>query len=195
MLRPTKCIPIALLASVLVVPYAGRAQTEEADVEAAAATASTTTSTSTSTSTTTTLAPHRFSPATAACIHTAKEDFKQCAGAAADCLKAYQTAYAQCFAGAAGQKCASKCLTNESTCITKVPTTRASCLKTCRTNKKKDTRACRLQPEGDDIWASGDQGCLVTKDTNFTVCKFSCSEAKMVCHTNFNFCIANCPNQ
>ena len=183
MLRQSNCITIAVLASVLFVPHTGRAQT-----------ASTTTSTSTSTTTSTTLAPHRFSPATEACVRAAKQDYKQCTGAAADCLKAYQTAYAQCFAGSAGQKCASKCLTTEATCITKAPTTRASCLKTCRTNRKKDTRACKRMPDGDTIWASGDQGCLVTKDLTFRICKFQCSEAKMVCRTNFTFCIANCPN-
>src|SRR5262249_5895804 len=144
--------------------------------------------------TTTTLAPHRFSPDTQACVDAAKQGYEACTGAKDACLKTYQTAYAQCFAGTPGQKCASKCLTTEATCITKVPATRTSCLKTCRTNKKKDTRACKLFPDGDAIWASGDQGCLVTKDLTFRICKFQCSEAKLVCHTSFTFCIANCPN-
>src|SRR5690242_5657517 len=94
MLRRSNRLVIAVLASVLVAPSTGRVQT-----------ASTTTSTSTSTTTSTTLAPHRFSPATQACIHAATRDYRECTGATADCLKAYQTAYAQCFAGSAGQKC------------------------------------------------------------------------------------------
>jgi hypothetical protein len=109
-------------------------------------------------------------------------------------LKAFQTAFAQCFAGTDGVKCATKCETSESKCLAAVPTTRKNCLKTCRTNRKNDTKACKLIPNGENIWAAGDQGCLTTKDLTFRLCKFQCSEAKMVCHTNFTFCIADCPN-
>ena len=93
-------------------------------------------------------------------------------------------------------KCANKCLTNQSKCFNSIPSTRSKCLKTCRTNRKADTKTCRLIPRGDNIWASGDQGCLMTKDITFSNCKFQCTkpELRMVCKTNFTFCIADCPN-
>jgi hypothetical protein len=57
-------------------------------------------------------------------------------------------------------------------------------------------KACQLLPIGDTIWASTDQGCLITADTTFGNCKFQCTapEQRGVCGTNFTFCIANCAN-
>ena len=159
-----------------------------------AQTATTTTTTSTTTTTTTTLLPHRFSPATRACVRAAHRDLRQCTDTKDVCEAAFQAAFAQCFAGTAGQKCATKCEQAESKCLASAPTTKASCQKTCEKNRKNDTRACRRIPDGDNIWAGGDQGCLTTRDVNHSVCTFQCSEAKLVCHTNFKFCIADCPN-
>jgi hypothetical protein len=182
MLRTLKCITIGLAGFVLL-GGTGQAQT-----------ASTTTTSSTTTTTSTTLLPHPFSPETRACIKAARQAYKACPNTPDICLKDYQTAYAQCFAGAAGVKCATKCQSTESKCLAAVPTTRKTCLKTCRTNRANDTKACRRIPDGDNIWAAGDLGCLTTRDLTFRLCKFQCSEAKQVCHTNFTFCIADCPN-
>jgi len=182
MFRVSKCMTVGVLAIAVLLRGTAHAQTA-------------TTTTSTSTSTTTTLLPHPFSPETRACIKAAKQAYRQCPGTKDDCLKQYQTAYAQCFAAGDGVKCATKCQTNLSKCLTNVPTTRKTCMKTCRTNRRNDTKACKTIPDGDTIWASGDQGCLVTKSLTFKLCKFQCSEAKQVCHTNFTFCIADCPNQ
>jgi len=183
MYRVSKPLIVGILASALVLSGTAQAQT------------ATTTTSSTTTSTSTTLLPHPFSPDTRACIKDARQAYRHCPGTKDDCLKAFQAAYAKCFAGTAGEKCATKCQTNESKCVAAVPTTRKTCRKTCRTTRKNDTRACKRIPDGDNIWASGDQGCLTTAALTFKVCKFQCSEAKAVCHTNFKFCIADCPNQ
>jgi hypothetical protein len=185
MFHVSKSMTIGILAGAVLLTGTGHAQTHT--------TTSSSTTTSTST-TTTTLLPHPFSPETRACIRAAQQEFRQCTDTKAACTAAFQAAVAKCFAGTAGQKCATKCEQSESKCLAAVPTTKMNCLKTCRKNRKNDTRACRRIPDGDNIWAGADQGCLVTKDTNFGVCKFQCSEAKMVCHTNFKFCIADCPN-
>jgi len=111
MFRPSKTLTAATLAIAVWRSGTARAQT------------ATTTTTTTTTSTSTTLLPHPFSPATKKCVNEAQHALKHCTGAKADCLAAYQKAYAQCFAGPAGQKCATKCLTNESKCLAAVPTT------------------------------------------------------------------------
>jgi len=184
MFRVSKTLTVGILASAVLLGGTGHAQT-----------ATTTTSTSTSSSTTSsTLLPHPLSPATRECIKDARRAYKQCTGTKDDCLKAFQAAYAKCFAGTAGEKCATKCQTNESKCVTAVPTTRKTCRKTCRTTRKNDIKACKRIPDDDDIWAAGDQGCLTTATLTFKVCNFQCSGAKAVCHTNFKFCIADCPN-
>ena len=185
MIRVTKTLAAGILAGAVLVTGTARAQT-----------ATTVTTTSTTTSTSTTLLPHPFSPETRACVKDARQAFKQCAKTqAADCRKTFESAYAKCFAGTDGQKCATKCLTNEDKCVANVPTTKKSCRKTCRTNRKNDVKACKLIPIGDNIWAGGDAGCLTTARLTFTSCTFQCSGAKAVCHTNFTFCIADCPNQ
>lgn len=184
MFRVSKTLTFAMLASAVLLGDTGHAQT-----------ATTTTSTSTSTTTSTTLLPHPFSPETRACIKDARQAYRDCPGTQADCQKTFNSAFAKCFAGSTGEKCATRCQTNESKCLASVPTTRKNCLKTCRTTRKNDIKACKLIPDGDTIWASGDQGCLTTALLTFGNCKFQCSEAKSVCHTNFKFCIADCPNQ
>jgi hypothetical protein len=154
----------------------------------------TTTTTATTTTTTTTLLPHPFSPATKACVNTAKQAYKAC-GNTTDCRKAYETAYAKCFAAPAGQKCASGCLTKEDTCLANVPKTKKTCRKNCRTTRKNDVASCKLIAQGDTIWASGDSGCLGTAYSNYTLCTtFVCGQAKADCQTNFTFCIADCQN-
>ena len=180
MMRRTKTITLCVVASAALFGRAAHAQT--------------TTTVTTTTTTTTTLLPHPFSPATRECIRAAKQAFRNCPGTADDCLKTYQDAYSKCFAAGAGVKCAAKCESTLTKCLSSVPATRKSCKKTCRTNRKRDTRACRLIPTGDTIWATGDAGCLTTRDTTFRACNFQCSEAKQVCHTSFTFCIADCPN-
>ena len=87
-----------------------------------------------------------------------------------------------------------ECLTNESKCLAAVPTTKKTCKTTCRTNRHNDVKACKLIAVGDTIWAGGDQGCLTTARLTYQTCAFQCSGAKDVCHTNFRFCIADCPN-
>jgi len=186
MLRVTKTMTVGILATAVLLRGTALAQTPT--------TIKTTTTTSTSTTTSTTLLPHPFSPATRDCVRAAKQAFRNCPLTPDVCFQQFQTAYAKCFAGSDGQKCATKCLTNENKCIASVPTTKKNCLKTCRTNRRRDTKACKQIPADDAIWASGDQGCLITKDLTFRLCKFQCSEAKVVCHTNFTFCIADCPN-
>src|SRR5262245_16159506 len=89
-----------------------------------AQTASSTTSTSTSTSTSTTLLPHPFSPETRACVRAARQARRDCPLDAATCLQQYQAAFAKCFKGSTGEKCATRCLQNESKCIANVPTTK-----------------------------------------------------------------------
>ena len=184
MIRVSKSLAAGILAGAVLVTGTARAQT-----------ATTVTTSSTTTSTSTTLLPHPFSPETRACVKAARQEFKQCAGTKDECKKAFESAYAKCFAGTDGQKCATKCFTNEDKCLTNVPTTKKSCRKTCRTTRKHDVRACRQIPDGDNIWAGGDSGCLTTARLSFTSCTFQCSGAKGVCHTNFTFCIADCPNQ
>jgi hypothetical protein len=182
--RVSKTLTVGILTGAVLVAGTARAQT-----------ATTVTTSSTTTSTSTTLLPHPFSPDTRACIKDARQAYKQCAGTKDDCTKAFRASYAKCFAGSAGEKCATKCLTNESKCVTAVPTTKKSCRKTCRTTRKNDIRACKRIPDGENIWAAGDQGCLTTARLTFSTCKWQCSGAKDVCHTNFRFCIADCPNQ
>jgi hypothetical protein len=159
-------------------------------------TAKATTTTTITTTTTTTLAPHPFSPATKECIKTARDMFDCHHKALSQCSSAFQKAYAECFEGSAGMSCATKCLTTESKCFSSLPTTQKKCRSTCRTSKKNDVKACRLLPVGDTIWASADQGCLITADQTFGNCKFQCTtpQQKMDCETSFTFCIANCPN-
>jgi len=182
MSRVWKSVAVGILAGGLLLRGIAHAQTAS------------TTTTSTSTSSTTTLLPHPFSPATRACIKDARDAFRHCPSTRDVCTMQFQSAFAKCFAGASGEKCATKCEQNESKCLASVPSTKKTCNKNCRTARKNDTIACKQIPDGDVIWASGDQGCLVTKDLNYSNCKFQCSEAKMVCHTNFTFCIADCPN-
>ncbi len=182
MIRPSKTLTAATLAIAVWRTGTARAQT------------ATTTTSTTTTSTSTTLQPHPFSPATKQCVDAARQASKQCTGTKDACLAAYQAAYAQCFAGSAGQKCATKCLTNEAKCMTAVPTTKTTCKKTCRTNRHNDVKACRLIAVGDHIWAGGDAGCLTTARLTYQTCSFQCSEARDVCRTNFRFCIADCPH-
>jgi hypothetical protein len=179
MFRPSKTVTVGFLTGVVLLRGTVQAQV----------------TTTTTTTTTTTLLPHPFRPATRECIRNARQTYS-CHGAPGSCSSAFQTAYAQCFAGNAGANCATKCQTNESKCLTAVPKTHRTCSTACRTSHKNDVNACRLLANGVHIWASADQGCLITADQNFGNCKFQCSkpEQRMVCHTNFTFCIANCPN-
>ena len=87
----------------------------------------------------------RSAQATRECVRNARQAH-DCHGAPGLCSSAFQTAYAACFEGSTGMKCATKCLTNESKCFGSVPSTRSKCLKTCRTNRKADTKACRQIP-------------------------------------------------
>lgn len=162
---------------------------------ARAQTATTVTTTSSTTSTSTTLLPHPFSKGTKSCVKDARQAYRSCAGTKDQCRKDFETAYAKCFAGSTGQKCAAKCLTNESKCITAVPDTKKTCRKACRLALVKDVKACRRFTHGDDeIWAGGDQGCLVTARLTASTCRFTCAGSRDVCFTNFRFCIADCPN-
>ena len=188
MFRRAKTVTVALLTGAVLLRGTVHAQVTTT-------TAKTTTTTTTST-TTTTLAPHPFSPATKECIKTAQQEFDCHHRAPSQCSSAFQKAYAACFAGSAGMTCATKCLGNESKCFSSIPTTQKKCRTTCRTNKKNDVKACQLLPIGDNIWASADQGCLITADQTFGNCKFQCTtpQQRMDCQTSFTFCIANCPN-
>src|SRR5262245_60614809 len=189
MFRPSKTVTVGFLTGIVLLRGTVQAQVTTSTTIRAGTTTTTTTTTST------TLQPHPFSPATKECIDNARQA-DQCHGAPSLCSPAFQTAYAACFAGSTGMRCATRCLTNESKCFSSVPSARSKCLKTCRTNRKADRKACRLLPIGDTIWASADQGCLITADTTFGNCKFQCSKVqqKKVCRTNFTFCIADCPN-
>jgi len=188
MLRRSKIVTVGCLTGAVLLRGTVHAQVTTT-------TAKTTTTTTTST-TTTTLAPHPFSPATKECIKTAQQEFDCHHKAPSQCSSAFQKAYAACFAGSAGMTCATKCLGNESKCFSSIPTTQKKCRTTCRTNKKNDVKACQLLPIGDNIWASADQGCLITADQTFGNCKFQCTtpQQRMDCQTSFTFCIANCPN-
>ncbi len=97
MYRVSKPLIVGILASALVLSGTAQAQT------------ATTTTSSTTTSTSTTLLPHPFSPDTRACIKDARQAYRHCPGTKDDCLKAFQAAYAKCFAGTVGEKCATKC--------------------------------------------------------------------------------------
>jgi hypothetical protein len=48
--------------------------------------------------------------------------------------------------------------------------------------------------QGDNLWAAGDQGCLLTAAANFDLCKSVCTGAIFDCQNSFEICIANCPN-
>jgi len=155
-----------------------------------------TTTTAATTTTTTTLLPHPFSPATAACIHRARADFRSCrgGGGGAECAMAFQSAFPGCFGAGAGVSCAKKCVTKEATCLTSAPATRKTCRKACLKTNKADVRACQQIPDGDNLWAGGDAGCLTTAQANLDLCRFVCTEAVLDCHTALKFCIANCAN-
>lgn len=155
-----------------------------------------TTSTSTSTTTSTTLLPHRLSKATAACVHQARADFRACGHGSTECVAAFKTAFANCFApGSAGVTCVTRCQTRENTCLGARKTTRKTCRGNCVATRRFDVRACHRIANGDDnIWAGGDAACLTTASANFDICNFSCSEQKLFCHNAYRFCIANCAN-
>src|SRR5262245_2238573 len=191
MFRPSKTVTVGFLTCIVVLRGTVHAQVTTTTAKATTTTTSTTTST-----TSTTLQPHPFSPATRQCVRNARQAHDCHHTPPGLCSSAFQTAYAACFAGSTGMKCATKCLTNESKCFSSIPTTRSKCLKTCRTNRKADTNACRQIPNGNHIWAGGDLSCLMTKDITFSNCKFQCSkpQQKMDCETTFTFCIADCPN-
>jgi len=150
--------------------------------------------TTTTTSTTTTLQPHKFSAGTSACIRQARQQFGSCRLTPAKCSADFQTGFAKCFAGTAGQSCAAKCVSREATCLSSAPATKQTCRKNCNQSRAADVRACKVIAEGDTIWASGDAACLATAEANFHVCRFACAEAELDCRTNFQFCIADCPN-
>ena len=202
MLRRSKIVTVGCLTGAVLLRGTVHAQVTTTTVKAttttvkATTTTAKTTTTTTTSTTTTTLAPHPFSPATKECIKTAQQEFDCHHRAPSQCSSAFQKAYAACFAGSAGMTCATKCLGNESKCFSSIPTTQKKCRTTCRTNKKNDVKACQLLPIGDNIWASADQGCLITADQIFSNCKFQCTtpQQKMDCQTSFTFCIANCPN-
>jgi len=182
-MMPRKWTITVMVTSGLLLAGAAQAQTTS--------TVKATTTTSSTSSTSTTLAPHPFSKATKACIKQAKAELNACTAGRQACNAAYRTAYANCFAS---PSCVTKCQTASMKCYGAAPATRKACKKTCVANKKADTKACELIPKGDTIWAGGDQGCLVTKNVNFNLCRFSCSQTRANCNTNFTFCIANCPN-
>ena len=188
MLRRSKIVTVGCLTGAVLLRGTVHAQVTTT-------TAKTTTTTTTST-TTTTLAPHPFSKATRDYIRSARNADDCHHKAPSQCSSAFQKAYAACFEGSAGMTCATKCLTSESKCFSSIPTTQKKCRTTCRTNKKNDVKACQLLPIGDNIWASADQGCLITADQTFGNCKFQCTtpQQRMDCQTSFTFCIANCPN-
>ena len=155
--------------------------------------AQTTTTTTTST-TTTTLLPHPFSAATAGCIRQATVALKMCRIGGTNCQADFQTAYAKCFAAGAGVKCATTCLSRESTCFAAAPGARKTCGRNCVTTRKFDLLACQSFPQGDTLWAGGGTGCLTTALTNFDLCNFNCSQQRLFCRNAFKFCIANCGN-
>ena len=192
MFRPSRTVTLGLLTGTVLLRGAVHAQVTTTTVKATTTTAKTTTTTTT----TTTLAPHPFSAATRECIKSARDADNCHHTPPSQCSSMFQKAYAACFEGSAGMTCATKCLTSESKCFSSIPATQKKCRTTCRTNKKNDVKACQLLPVGDHIWASADQGCLITADQTFGNCKFQCTtpQQKMDCQTNFTFCIANCPN-
>jgi hypothetical protein len=200
MFRPSKTVTVEFLTGIVLLSGTVRAQVTTTTVKPTTTTAKPSTTTvkpsTTTTTTTTTLAPHPFSPATRDCIRSARDANDCHHKPPSQCSSAFQKAYAACFEGSAGMSCATKCLMNESKCFSSIPKTQKTCRKTCRTNHKNDVKACQLLPVGDTIWASADQGCLITADQTFGNCKFQCTtpQQKMDCETSFTFCIANCPN-
>ena len=192
MFRPSRTVTLGLLTGTVLLRGAVHAQVTTTTVKATTTTAKTTTTTTT----TTTLAPHPFSAATKECIRNARDADNCHHKPPSQCSSAFQKAYAACFEGSAGMTCATKCLTSESKCFSSLPATQKKCRTACRTSHNNDVKACRLLPIGDHIWASADQGCLITADATFGNCKFQCTtpQQKMDCQTSFTFCIANCPN-
>ena len=85
-------------------------------------------------------------------------------------------------------------MSREATCLSSAPATKQTCRKNCNKSHNADVRACRLIADGDTLWAAGDAACLATADANFHICRFVCAEAELDCRTNFQFCIADCPN-
>ena len=185
MFRASKGLAAAIVVGAVLLGSTGHAQTTT--------TTSRTTSTSSST-TTSTLLRHPFSAATRACVRQARASFKGCKRGVA-CPTDFQTAFAQCFAAPAGVTCATKCISRESTCLASAPAVAKTCRKTCRLTRYRDVKACRRIANGDNnIWAGGDAACLTTALANFDLCNFVCAEAALDCRTNFEFCIADCPN-
>jgi hypothetical protein len=156
--------------------------------------AQTTTTTSTSSTTSTTLHPHPYSKATRTCVRQANRDSKGCTDTPATCLTQFQAAFSNCFATGAGVKCAKSCVTKEGTCLTAAPASRTTCVKACRVTRRRDVFACHSIADGDNLWAGGDGSCLTTAAASFDLCKAICAQAVLDCHTNFRFCIADCPN-
>ena len=190
MLRLSTQVAAGMIAGAVLVTGSERAAIAQTTTST---TARPTTTTST-TSTTTTLQPHKFSAATAACIRQARQN-AGCRSTPASCSADFQTAFAKCFAGTAGATCVTKCIARESTCLTAAPTTKKTCRQNCVKTHRADVRACRRIADGDTFWAAGDAACLATADGNFSLCRFVCTEAELDCRTNFQFCIADCPNQ
>ncbi len=162
---------------------------------AADTTTTSSTVTTTSSTTTTTLLPHPFTSATSSCIREARVGRTACRlSGGTTCFIPYGIEYSNCFAAGAGVKCATKCMTNESNCLLKVPDTKRTCRAACAVGLKADLSACQQIADGDNIWATGDAGCLTTARANFDLCNFVCAGVATDCHTAQKFCIANCPN-
>jgi len=187
MLRLSKAVAAGMVAGAVLLTGSERAAIAQSTTIRLTTTTSTTT-------TTTTLQPHKFSAATAACIHQARQA-ASCRSTPASCSADFQTAFAKCFAGTAGATCATKCISREATCLTAAPATKKTCRQNCVKSHRADVRACRRIADGDTFWAAGDAACLATADANFSLCRFVCTEAELDCRTNFQFCIADCPNQ
>lgn len=188
-MRASKGTVAGIVAGLVLLAGSAGAQTTTVTTVKTTTTLKTTTTTST---TSTTLQPHPFSKATAQCIRMARVDFNCPKGVT--CSGEFQAAYAKCFAPGTGVTCANKCLSAVTKCQAGVPAAKTKCLSACRTTRKADVAACRLIPIGDNVWAGGDAGCLTTAAQNFSLCKFTCSQGHLDCQTNFQFCIADCPN-
>jgi len=192
MLGLAKGLATGMLAGAVLLGYTAEARAQATTTSRPPTTVTTTTST-----TSTTLSPHPFSKATAACIRTAKADFRACrrgGGSSSACTAEYQAAFPKCFAAPAGVKCATTCVTKENTCLAGVPKAKTNCRKSCATTRGRDKQACHLIADGDNIWAGGDAACLSTADANFALCRFVCTQAEFDCHVGLKFCVANCPN-
>ena len=190
MIRASKPVATGIVAYAVLLGGVGH-------VAAQTATTTTVKTTTTSSTTTSTLLPHPFSDATAACLRTARGDFKDCLHTGTDggaCSAQFQTDFANCFAPGAGVSCAKKCVSKEQTCIGSAPATKQTCRKTCRKTRQADVKACRRIADGDTTWAGGDGSCLTTAQANLDLCRFNCSEAELACRITLRFCIANCPN-